>query len=377
MTEGAEKNLKKIAAHPSFACQGHSVPPSPTPPTAGAMPDMSHAEPRQARLDIALDWLLRVRQAPQDAHLRAQFRQWQQADAQNAEAARKAEQVWQLTGQMQASTAHLWPAVPPAASAAPITPLSITPAAPLPARPRRRRTLAWAASAALAACLTVMIAPELGTRLQADYLTAQGERREVQLPDGSLAVLDSGSALAVDYSGERRSIHLLSGQAFFQVRPDPGKPFTVHAKDLDVTVTGTAFNVDVDGKHIEVAVQHGSVKVQEPGSSRLLSAGLTVGQRLVFDRDKHLAQLDTLPAGRIASWRNGQLIAENARLGDVVEQLRRYLPGKVWLRDQGLAEQRITGVYDTRNPHAALRAMAQPHGAQLSQWSPWLLVISR
>ena len=372
MTERDENNLKKIAAHPSFAYQGHSVRPSPTPPTAGAMPDMSHAEPRQARLDIALDWLLRVHQAPEDVQLQAQFSQWQQADAQNAEAARKAEQVWRLTGQMQASTAHLWPAVPATMSAP-----AFTAPAPLPARSRRRRTLGWAASAALAACLVVVIAPQLGTRLQADYLTAQGERREVQLPDGSLAVLDSGSALAVEYSGERRDIRLLSGQAFFQVKADKSKPFTVHAEDLGVTVTGTAFNVDLHGKHIEVAVQHGSVKVEESGSSRLLSPGLTVGQRLVFDRDKHQAQLDTLPAGRIASWRNGQLIAENARLGDMVEQLRRYLPGKVWLQDKALAEQRITGVYDTRNPEAALRAMAQPHGAQLSHWSPWVLVISR
>lgn len=376
MTEGAN-NLKKIAAHPSFAYQDHSVPPSPTPSTAGATPDMSHAEPRQARLDIALDWLLRVRQAPDDAQLQAQFSQWRQSDAQNAEAARRAEQVWRLTGQLQASTAHLWPVVPATMSAPAITPLSITPPAPLPARPRRRRTLGWAASAALAACLVVVIAPQLRTHINADYLTAQGERREVQLPDGSLAVLDSDSALAVDYSAEQRSIRLLSGQAFFQVKPDKSKPFTVHAKDLAVTVTGTAFNVDLHGKRIEVAVQHGSVKVEESDSSRLLSPGLSAGQRLVFDPDKHLAQLGTLPAGRIASWRNGQLIAENARLGDMVEQLRRYLPGKVWLRDQTLAEQRITGVYDTRNPEAALRAMAQPHGAQLSHWSPWVLVISR
>lgn len=372
MSEGTEKILKKIAAHPSFAYQGCCVPPSPPPPTAGALPDMPHAEPRQARLDIALDWLLRLRQAPNDAQLQAQFSQWQQADVQNAEAARKAQQLWRLTGQLQASTAHLWPAVPAAVSV-PV----ITAPAPLPARPRRRRTLGWAASAALATCLAVAIAPQLSTRINADYLTAQGERREVQLPDGSLAVLDSDSALAVDYSGDRRSIRLLSGQAFFQVKPDNSKPFTVHAKDLNITVTGTAFNVDLQGKRIEVAVQHGSVKVEEPDSSHLLSPGLTMGQRLVFDRDKHLAQLDTLPAGRIASWRNGQLIAENARLGDMVEQLRRYLPGKVWLQDPALAEQRITGVYDTRNPEAALRAMAQPHGAQLSHWSPWVLVISR
>lgn len=370
MAERTENNLKKNPLHPSFAYTGESVAPSPTPKDPGALPDMSQAEPRNARLDIALDWLLRVREAPGDTHLQDQLRDWQQADPQNAEALSKAERVWRLTGQMQASTAHLWPTVPPQPQG------QLTPGA-APARPRRRRTFAWAASAALAACIAVVIAPRLSTHLEADYLTAQGERRTVQLPDGSSVVLDAGTSIAVQFTLTDRQIRLLSGQAFFEVKPDRDKPFIVHAKALDVTVTGTAFNVDLQDKRIEVAVQHGSVKVAEPDAQRLLNPGLTAGQRLTFERDDAQVRLDVLPAGRIASWRNGQLIAENARLGDVVEQLRRYLPGTVWLKDQALADKRITGVYDTRDPEAALRAMAQPHGAQLSHYSPWVLVITR
>ena len=219
--------------------------------------------------------------------------------------------------------------------------------------------------------------PTFTTLLQADFATASNERRDVRLPDGSLAALDRNSAIAVDFSDTRREVRLLRGQAFFDITPDRSKPFNVQVQSLDVTVTGTAFNVDLESNTIEVAVQHGSVKVSERDSQRLLNPGLIAGQRLDVDRYSGQARLLAQPASRVATWRNNQLIADNARLGDMVDELQRYLPGKVWLKDPQLAELRITGVYDTRNPQAALQAMAQPHGAHVESWTPWLQVLTR
>ncbi|WP_122318454.1 FecR family protein [Pseudomonas cichorii] len=331
---------------------------------------MPQAEPRQARLDIALDWLLRARQAPDDARLQAELLDWQQAAPENAEALLKAEHVWNLTGQLAPATAHKWPPIPPAAT-------EFAPHPHIAARPRRRRTLRWAIGAALAACLVAAVGPSLNIALQADVQTAANERREIRLPDGSRAVLDSNSAIAFEFTATRRDIRLLCGQAFFEVKPDRSKPLNVRAQDLDVTVTGTAFNVDLEAKNIEVGVQHGSVRVTERGSARILNPGLTAGQQLDFNRSNGQTRLESIPANRIATWRNGQLIADNARMADVVDELRRYLPATLWLKDPQLAEKRITGVYDTSNPEAALRAMAQPHGARVEGWGPWVLVISR
>ncbi|ORC58958.1 hypothetical protein BZK31_12760 [Pseudomonas floridensis] len=331
---------------------------------------MPQAEPRQALLNIALEWLMRARQAPDDARLHDEMRQWQEADPQNAEALRRAERVWQLTGQLTPTTAHKWPPIPSAHEAPVARPQVKT-------HPARRRTLSWALGGALAACLVLALNPTFTTLLQADFATASNERREVQLPDGSRATLDRDSAIAVDFSDAHREVRLLQGQAFFEVKPDHGKPFNVRVQSLDVTVTGTAFNVDLKSGAIDVAVQHGSVKVSERDAQRLLNPGVTAGQRLTVDRYSGQARLLSQPASRIATWRNDRLIADNARLADVVDELQRYLPGKVWLKDPQLAELRVTGVYDTRNPQAALQAMAQPHGAHVESWTPWLQVLTR
>lgn len=333
---------------------------------------MPQADSRKAHLDVALDWLLRVRQAPEDAPLQARLNEWRDAAPEHAEALRKAEHIWKLTGHLAPATAHKWPAVK--------TPNTERPPAAVPppqVRKPRRRPLRWAIGGALAACLVATVGPNLSTALQSDFQTAQGERRDVELPDGSRAVLDADSAIAVDFTDAKRDIRLLRGQVFFEVQPDRERPFNVRARELDVTVTGTAFNVDMEAQAIAVAVQHGSVRVTEHDSERLLSPGLAAGQRLNFEPSSHQARLDSLPASRVATWRKGQLIADNARLGDMVAALQRYLPGAVWVKDAQLAELRITGVYDTGNPQAALHAMAQPHGVKLENWTPWVTVLTR
>lgn len=322
-----------------------------------------------------MDWLLRARQAPDDQQLQVELRDWREASPENAEAWRRAERVWNLTGRLAPTTRDQWPPIPEPAA---VPGLNTAPAhRHAPPRTGRRRSRAWAAGLALAACLVAAITPTLRLALEADYRTAQNERRSIELPDGSRAFLDADSALAVAYTPGERDVSLLRGQAFFEVRPDPARPFKVHAQELDMTVTGTAFNVDLEASAIEVAVEHGSVKVSEHDSARVLSPGLGAGQRLDFDRDSRLTRLDTQPASRVATWRKGQLVADNARLGDMVAELQRYVPGKIWFRNESLAELRITGVYDIRNPQAALLAMAQPHGVRLDQWAPWLTVLDR
>ena len=381
MTDAGKKTsipLKENPGQTSFA-QG-SIPVQPLSPSssAGVLPDMPQAEPRQAHLDIALDWLLRARQKPDDQQLQAELRDWRDATPENAEALRRAERVWSLTGRLAPTTADKWPPIPASAGDADPSPPAAAPL-PVPDRPRahRRRSRAWAAGIAVAACLVMAFAPTIRLTLESDYRTAQNDRRSIELPDGSRAFLDADSAVAVTYTPGERGIRLLRGQAFFEVRPDPARPFMVSAQELDVTVTGTAFNVDLNASVIEVAVEHGSVRVSEHGSARVLNPGLGAGQRLDFDRDSHTARLDRQPPGRVATWRNGQLVADNARLGDMVAELQRYVPGRIWLKNERLADLRITGVYDIRNPQAALRAMAQPHGVRLDQWTPWLTVLDR
>lgn len=99
-------------------------------------------------------------------------------------------------------------------------------------------------------------------------LAATAEAKAETLPDGSVITLNKNSSIsyATGFKGNKRNVKL-SGEAFFQVKPDIGKPFIVTINDVTITVLGTSFNVkSINGK-TEVIVESGLVKVEHDARS--------------------------------------------------------------------------------------------------------------
>lgn len=82
------------------------------------------------------------------------------------------------------------------------------------------------------------------------------------LPDGTTITQNKNSALnyPATFAGRTRNIEL-TGEAFFNVKHDPGKPFIIKVNDVLITVLGTSFNVKSTGKITEVIVETGVVSV--------------------------------------------------------------------------------------------------------------------
>lgn len=309
--------------------------------------------------DQAMDWLLAVHGAPDDAGLRRDLAAWRAADPAHDRAYLRAERVWRVTG-------GLVPASPMIAPAAPVVALA----------PRRRPVLAYGAAALLAACLILAVLPWAMLRAEADYLTGAGERRQLTLADGTVVDLDAASAVAVDYTPDRRDLVLLAGEAFVTVGPD-ARPFRVRAKGMTVVDIGTAFDVGMSEDSFAVAVEHGAVQVAYADGVQPVDARLGPGDRLRIDRATGTTVRRSGPPAQIAAWRQGRLIVEDATIGEVVDMLRRYHRGMIVLRDDTLAARRITGVYDLADPLAALRTALRPHAGTVEEYTPYLLVVSR
>lgn len=305
----------------------------------------------------ALDWLLKTRAAPTDEALQQALANWLGTSPEHARAYRKAERVWLLSGDLSFARPAPCPESPPIAPPRRIN--------------RWRRALV---AGALAASITLLALPTW-QGMTSDEATAVGEHRSLVLEDGSRVELDSDSAIDVHFSNGGRQVTLRRGQAFFQVKPDSQRPFQVRAGEVEVTVTGTAFDVSLAPRQVAVAVDHGSVQVSNGAAGEPL-ARLTAGDRLRVP--EHGAPLlDRVPRDQIAAWRNWRLLVNDRPLSEVVDELRRYQPGLILLQDNALAERRITAALDLRSPQAALQAALAPLGGQVSNWSPLLLVIDR
>lgn len=118
-----------------------------------------------------------------------------------------------------------------------------------------------------------------------------GTAQRVVLPDSSVVLLQSGAAVIAgeDYGLQTRSVYL-TGEAFFDVQPDPDRPFLVYSGELVTEVLGTSFWVrPVEERHkIEVSVVTGKVSVftGKPGKDRKRNGVIaTPNQKVVYDTE--------------------------------------------------------------------------------------------
>ncbi len=136
-----------------------------------------------------------------------------------------------------------------------------------PIAPRRR--LPWLLASAAAVVLVVAAAPQALLLARSD-LRSSDAPRVVHLEDGSTAVLDAGTALAVEFDGQRRQ---LRGQAWFQVVHEQ-RPFQVEAGGGQIRDIGTAFSVSMRDTTVVTQVSEGVVDVRPgDGSVQRLHAG--------------------------------------------------------------------------------------------------------
>jgi transmembrane sensor len=247
----------------------------------------------------------------------------------------------------------------------------------LPARAAVHRS--WLSSQwtapALAASLAVIVVGSVQdwpTRLRADAMTATGERRDVPLDDGSLVQLNTGSAITIDYRGDRRIVHLLKGEAAFTVAADKARPFTVEAGGGSTTALGTRFIVRREGAETDVAVLEHRVRVAWPNPAASLN--LTEGQATRYG-PKGIARARSIDANAASSWTRGMLVFVDRPLGEVVTELNRYHPGLIRVIGEDLAMRRVSGGFRSDDPVGAIDALQRTLGVGSTRFTDRLIFL--
>lgn len=310
-------------------------------------------------------WLLALEETPDDADLRERFVAWLAAKPENAAAWAGVSDIYDTIG-TPAYAAHR-AARQAGSQAAPVTDLDMV-------RRHRRRVVLSAAALAIAACLAFVALPGLMLWWQADYVTSVAESRSIVLDDGSTVRLAPGSAIEV-IAGSDRAVRLLRGEALFEVTPDKTRRFRVIAEGVETTVLGTVFDVRLLEEGALVAVREGEVRVDLAAANPPVSERLKAGDWARIERSSPVT-FGTMPPSEIAAWQKGQIVARDRSIADVVDEVRRSYDGMIFVTDDALAQQRVTGVYNLDDPAAALRAVVGVYGGIVRQVSPWLIVVS-
>jgi transmembrane sensor len=318
----------------------------------------------------ALDWLVRLDDQPGDDNVHAAFDGW--LDSSPAHRA-----SWDAALDLASTVETAFPSIIVQDNAPAHEVAASDNVFKLPQRTERRRfpNQRWgmAGGLGLAACLCLAFAPDMALRLRAQELTGAGEVRSVTLDDGTRVTLAPDSALSFDIDGKARSAHLLRGRAYFDVAHDDSRPFRVMADDTVVTVLGTAFEVDGVSADAAVAVRRGIVAVDYAGHDprTVLHRGETVS----LAADGH-AQRGAMRAERVAGWLDGRMFVKDRPVGEVLDALRPWYGGYMVVRGAGVASRRVTGIYDLRDPEAALSALGKAHPIRIRRITPWLKIVT-
>ncbi|PZT04702.1 histidine kinase [Stenotrophomonas maltophilia] len=306
----------------------------------------SEPSPRQARQ--ALRWVIRCSAGPLPERQQRTLQRWLQADPCHALAWRQQQAFWQG---LDAAGPEVLAALPG---------LTADREGLRPIAPRRR--LPWLLASAAAVVLVVAAAPQALLLARSD-LRSSDAPRVVHLEDGSTAVLDAGTALAVEFDGQRRHLRLLRGQAWFQVVHEQ-RPFQVEAGGGQIRDIGTAFSVSMRDTTVVTQVSEGVVDVRTgDGSVQRLHAG----QARVFRDGRWLRPVQLEDLETMAPWRRGEVVIDDQPAAQAIADLARYRRAPVWVLGGQGADLRVSGLFHLQQPEAAIDAVAAQAGLRVQR----------
>lgn len=154
-----------------------------------------------------------------------------------------------------------------------------------------------------------------------------GRKFEVQLSDGTIIHLNSGTSLRypVQFVKNQNRQVFLTGEAFFEVSKDKKHPFTVNTKEVNVEVLGTKFNVDTYTDNIsnDIVLVEGKVSLYKDHKTSQNQVFLTPGLKGSTLKGQHSITTEQVNTDYYTAWVTGSLVFKNTSFDNIIKKLER------------------------------------------------------
>jgi len=174
-----------------------------------------------------------------------------------------------------------------------------------------------------------------------------GQKARINLPDGSVVWLNSLSSIRYPtfFSDSARIIEL-TGEAFFEVKKDNLRPFTVRSGNILTTALGTSFNINAypDQANIQIGLIAGKVWVRDEQSDK--SMILNPNRGAVYNRDDKNMKEVSIDPGEILSWKNGILRFDGEDFYGFIDKLEKWYGVQIIIEGDPPKDWHIRGKFD-------------------------------
>lgn len=207
-----------------------------------------------------------------------------------------------------------------------------------------------------------------------DERTGTGEIRHIALPDGSYLILDSNSAVDIEFDAGTRRVILHRGRLLAEVEPvlsNQQPPFIVETRDGTAKALGTRYIVEQTGVDSAVTVVESQVAVATRANPSQY-ATVQEGQVIRFGGTQLHQPEKAAPFA--ASWTQSRLTYHDVSLETVINDLARYRSGYLSVHAQ-TAQLRFTGVLPSNDTDAALTILENALPIRVSRYGGWVVRI--
>jgi ferric-dicitrate binding protein FerR (iron transport regulator) len=180
---------------------------------------------------------------------------------------------------------------------------------------------------------------------------AYGTRTHLELPDGTIVNLNSGSTLKfpISFNGENARLVYLTGEGNFKVTKNNQQPFIVDINRLQIKVLGTTFNVNAypENLAITVALEEGKVILQQINNNTISElTEMNPNQVAIFNQPENRLELKSeRDLTKYTAWMDGKIVFSNDPVNMVIQKLENWYNVDIEVSDKKLENYRFTGTF--------------------------------
>lgn len=212
-----------------------------------------------------------------------------------------------------------------------------------------------------------------------EYITGSGQVKNIVLSDGTKVWLNAQSALIVSepfINGVREV--LLVGEGYFEVAPNPEKPFIVKTQNLKTKVLGTHFNITAyidDPKH-KILLYEGKIELSaadHPENKMMVEPG----EKIIYTRTAGEFDVYITDLGAPAEWRDGILRFYDEDLSSISKVLERRFNTKIIVADDKVGNLHFTANFDEEPLEKIIKLLQEAHDFDFKKLENSIIIQSK
>lgn len=186
-----------------------------------------------------------------------------------------------------------------------------------------------------------------------------GKKFEVQLSDGTLVHLNSGTSFKypVQFVKKQNREVYLTGEAYFEVSKDKSHSFKVNTQQVNVEVLGTKFNVDSyrNNSSTDIVLVEGKVSLYKDQKTNQNQVYLTPGFKGSAQQGQSEIEIEQVNTDYYTDWVKGSLVFKNASFDAIIKKLERQYNVTFINRNKTLGKEIFNARFDNEPIEVVLK----------------------